>query len=270
MSKPSNICIFCENPGSSKEHIFGEWLYGVIARSEFRTEGPASNYQRGRMVVVREMKKVQGDLHTKKTKTVCRKCNNEWMSAVEKDAKAYLEPMILGTSVNLDAAARTKIAARAAITAITAEQEVASNRLIDQLHRTHVMMSRTPPMSWFVGVGFYVGTQQNDVWYIRDVSPNESTNDRASPLARSKFLACATYGLKHLIVHVIATDNLAVTEYLAANPLKNFSQLWPPTAEDIKWPPNVFHRLDDRNLERDIRYVKQNYNPVAGRFMDQR
>jgi hypothetical protein len=95
------VCVFCGGGPLTEEDIFPVWAAEVVKELH-----PAKS--RGSFTVIREKQSsgvVQrrapfgsGDLATK-ARVVCGRCNNGWMSQMESDAKAFVAPMIRGTSL---------------------------------------------------------------------------------------------------------------------------------------------------------------------------
>jgi hypothetical protein len=83
-------CIFCSNPADSKEDLFPRWiLKRVKTREPLRRQigdGPPE---------ITEDQEVR-------VPCVCRKCNNTWMSGMEKTVQKFLGPMIDDFALPLD------------------------------------------------------------------------------------------------------------------------------------------------------------------------
>ena len=162
--KPHGRCIFCGGTGLSKEHIWSDWLSGLIPRNDEHgehwgrmhrdsgsrevewTEPPASSAR-------------QGSVFQRKVRNVCeRRCNNGWMSRVVDRAKPHVERMILGKSFQLDRKEQTDLAAWIGITTVI--QEFANRhgvRRIPPEDRTVLMNTEAPPLSWSIWVARYTG-----------------------------------------------------------------------------------------------------------------
>jgi hypothetical protein len=98
--------MYCGDADMTEEHIVADWVLRAFARS--RRPSPGFN---GSFVGPAEMKMQVGEaLPT--AEIVCRRCNNEWMSAIDQAAAHALKPLIKGrTTVELDPAAQSAIAA---------------------------------------------------------------------------------------------------------------------------------------------------------------
>ena len=84
-------CIFCGGFRMSKEHLFSDWLRELLPHSPDHTHtmGVADE---GQHTVTQH----QGHSGTKKIRTVCVKCNSEWISGIDNTAKSVVPPIIRG------------------------------------------------------------------------------------------------------------------------------------------------------------------------------
>jgi hypothetical protein len=85
-------CIFCGQPGGSREHIVGKWilndfgLYSIKSRFGFGNQLPTGNMDEI------EAPQPLGGFYTD---SVCRSCNNGWMSQLEDAVKPLLSPLLV-------------------------------------------------------------------------------------------------------------------------------------------------------------------------------
>lgn len=103
MSKDSKKCVFCGNSAGSAEHVFPDWLSrdfgGRDSRVEIEKEGEP-------------VRSFASKIFQHTVKSVCRSCNNGWMSHVEGSVSSYLGEMALGKKMpyKLDARKQRDIA----------------------------------------------------------------------------------------------------------------------------------------------------------------
>lgn len=91
-------CIFCGNTPTTNEHVFPQWLLGVIpgqgAITHTWTAPPGSDSESRTWTT--------DDVVTFKANVVCGPtCNNGWMHDLENRARPFLEPMIRGYAQTL-------------------------------------------------------------------------------------------------------------------------------------------------------------------------
>ena len=99
------ICVFCGGSPLSKEHLWPDWIKGIVPRSGIpkhvvtftETEGHKSK----KLISKDERKIFQGYMGNKQLKIVCEKCNNGWMSKIETESKEVLTSLILNKPITL-------------------------------------------------------------------------------------------------------------------------------------------------------------------------
>jgi hypothetical protein len=97
--------MYCGDADMTEEHIVADWVLRAFARSR----KPRSGFN-GTFVGPAEMRLEVGEACST-AGIVCRRCNNEWMSAIDQAAAHALKPLIHGrTAVELDAAAQSAVA----------------------------------------------------------------------------------------------------------------------------------------------------------------
>jgi hypothetical protein len=101
-------CLFCDNDSGSKEHLWPKWIH---ERKDF---GPL-NFQLGGSA-----NKIIPDPEIK-VKTVCRVCNNGWMSTLEADNIPTIGGMLQDISMPLDEAQQKSVAAWSIKTAMVSD-----------------------------------------------------------------------------------------------------------------------------------------------------
>ena len=91
-------CIFCNGASGTrltKEHIFPDWLRRLFPRSPTDTHTHGHTSWKG-LQPVTSLTKKQGQAGSRRVKVVCQKCNNEWLSGLEKRTKPLLLMLIHG------------------------------------------------------------------------------------------------------------------------------------------------------------------------------
>jgi hypothetical protein len=90
-------------------------------------------------------------------KTVCKRCNETWMSDIESSAKLYLTPMISGIKTLLDKDSMAIIAKWMILRALISISHLPKNDGADQLF--HLFYENKNPMpKWYVFAAAYEGT----------------------------------------------------------------------------------------------------------------
>lgn len=145
-------CIFCGNSPTSREHVFPEWVVAELMKDPRglprwtlytqRSGEHRWNTNKPLDIVVR---------------TVCKRCNETWMSDIEKAAQPHLIPMFAGAKTLLDKDAMTAISKWMTLRALIAVSDAPKEESTDQPF--HLFYRRKVPMPrWHVFVSSYEGT----------------------------------------------------------------------------------------------------------------
>lgn len=145
-------CIFCGNSPTTREHVFPQWVVSELMKdpkglprwSSFKHENGEHQWTTNKPLDIT-------------VKTVCKRCNETWMSDIESSAKIYLAPMIAGTKTPLDKDAMTIISKWMTLRALVAVSDAPKNEGADQLF--HLFYEYKKPMPrWHVFTSTYEGT----------------------------------------------------------------------------------------------------------------
>jgi hypothetical protein len=83
-------CTYCGDADMTEEHIVADWVLRAFARSR----KPRSGFK-GTFVGPAEMRLEVGEARST-SEIVCRRCDNEWMSAIDQAAADALKPLVQG------------------------------------------------------------------------------------------------------------------------------------------------------------------------------
>jgi hypothetical protein len=155
------LCLFCENPANSKEHLFPDWL-----NSLFPTEviGPSTAERFSATPETFQVKSWTTLKAASETiREVCSTCNNGWMARLEARAKPLLMPMAGGAAQLLDPAQQIIVATWAAKTIMVCERSVGRRYNFAPDDRRIVRLLDRPPGH----VRIYCSAVQTDVGPLR-------------------------------------------------------------------------------------------------------
>jgi hypothetical protein len=157
-------CIFCGVAGTAKnpitdEHIWSDWLKKIIVRRSTRSETRTKiSTLTGRPPRIFEPpKQLMGDVHTKKAKVVCAKCNNEWMSDIVTAAIPAATAAATGLPVNLNISDQAKLATWLALQALMADLIAKEPVKLPRADLDYMYINKAPPPEMFIGIGSYLG-----------------------------------------------------------------------------------------------------------------
>lgn len=232
-------CIFCEQYGSSKEHIFPDWLRSQFPRDEdsthtFGTHAPSQIIGVPRTT----QKKLQGHSGTKTVKTVCAKCNNGWLSQIEQKAKPILESLIEGDRINLGVGEQLTLATWATKTVMIAEQLHPRIDGITQAERTWLMRKIVPLDTWVVWLAGYSG----DAWRHLAMAQRRGRlrfTPVSDPAIESHYIHATAWGMGCVLFLVVGTTLKSVPEFFNNYDGSGLFRIWAPLPRTILFPPLV-------------------------------
>jgi hypothetical protein len=98
------VCIFCQESGKlTKEHFWPEWFRPYVGTNESDKYLSEVHGGEGKNpAVVEKSNERPGNLITLKFRVVCQKCNNGWMSELERQVKDFFASVIGSEKVYID------------------------------------------------------------------------------------------------------------------------------------------------------------------------
>lgn len=233
MSNAHGRCIFCEGYKLSKEHLLSDWLRELFPRSGDDTHTYGTLEYKPKPTMVHTVR--QGHSGSRKVRTVCIRCNNEWMSQIDDAAKAVAIPLIKGEKCVVTEDIARILALWFSKTAIVGDSIKPTKSIILQSERSHLMNDKTPPKNWEVWIGTYEGTAWRDLGLYQnggklDFTPVVGTDDEAW----RTYIQSTIIGMGNLFALVVAsdTDRFAFEVGKLADTMK---RIW-PFAGEFEWP----------------------------------
>jgi len=99
-------CIFCNGTDMTEEHLIADWAHRAFARARRPTNQLLATWVGPKQLAITDEDPVLT------AKVICRPCNNEWISGIDKSAAEVLKPLIRGErEVFLDSAGQAAVAA---------------------------------------------------------------------------------------------------------------------------------------------------------------
>jgi hypothetical protein len=226
------LCAFCQRPAKmSGEHIWGAWIGQLLKGREFsfRRVGKGGEI----------LSEWEGDKLNSIAKVVCEPCNNQWMSAIDAEAKRTLSGVLLGRPVSFLPEGLNALAKLAFKMAVVCDHSTERPKPFFQpaVREKFKTSGIIPP-----GVQMWVGA------FIEDGKRNGKFNGYYITLRNGKFRGFQyfifTYGISPLVVQLAACRwskpsprKLAFPALRQHQVWNNTSvEFWPPTGR-LEWPP---------------------------------
>lgn len=223
-------CIFCGERVDSREHVWPQWLVRIIEPL------PGSNKT---LFAIRTNKDGQSNRWKRSTpelvtKSVCRGCNEGWMSDMEQTTKPILCPMIKGEETTLTTIQQTRIAIWMLKVAIVLDSMSFEARFYEESERFHFRATFLPPGFLTFWLGYYSGSHWSGFTNHRIL-----TNEKSVPPYKSYVL---TMAFGRLVLQLCNSKLATFTNAVARKfPVRNgdwsIVEFSPHLNRSILWPP---------------------------------
>jgi hypothetical protein len=238
LRRANSRCIFCEQPGVTKEHIWSEWMHPIlgIGPEEEAVEWFQVHQSKADRFGQLSVRNRQGSTAKKTVRVVCGTCNTGWMNDLEKEARPVLEPLLLGIPVSLLPAGREVVARWITLKLIVGEHAKLGNAVVTQPDRSAFMNERRIPDVVKIWIGQINSAKWKHGWQRHAATmtwPGE-----APPKPFLKNSQSTAFGAGKLFVFALITylaDYKGGVSEAFANVMP---RLWPPS--DDPWPPERF------------------------------
>jgi hypothetical protein len=222
-------CLFCDKPAGSKEHLWAAWIH---KRKDF---GPL------RFSIGNSPEEIKNDPE-QKIDTVCRGCNNGWMSALERKNKPTVACMFEDLTIPLDRQQQTLLSNWAVKTAMVLDSiknPDANPRFYEKPDCVIFRQRRIIPDRVRIWIGQYsrssLGAYGTDVTIM---SPAGS---------KIGIGTAATIVVGHFAVQVFAMrvnpeqggGNITDVQSKPGDWDNMLAQIWPIVKQSLTWPPKV-------------------------------
>jgi hypothetical protein len=252
MARASKHCIFCGGSPTTREHIWADWLRAFVPKNMVNhTEMSAMIHKD---CVERSVRRWGGDPRSRRIQVVCRSCNNEWMSDLQKAVKPVLLPLIRGEPALLTPARQATVAAWAAMSVMCAEYFNPSRVAVPQTSRDGFYQSRTPPQDWKIWIGNYQRGDWPGHWChnslcIADEAPELNDEGFHPPNVQT-----TTFVVGKLYIHAFSCPypDIVAKVQPAQRTISLLAQVWPLRENFIAWPPQAMLDRDADNIAASI------------------
>jgi hypothetical protein len=246
--KEQGRCIFCNETGLSKQHIWPDWLKKVITRDENKNTQTLFRYDyftEDRIAITPEVKIREGYLGTRKIRNVCLKCNNGWMSQIEQRAKPHLITMIQGNKTTLTKSDLKDIITWIVMTSIMSEYTDVETKAISEEDRIALYQTQNIPNDgWLIWLGKYVGSEWK--FRYRHHGGALQTREESEQLKKGIYkkppnIQSTTLVFGELFINCISTPIFIIDKYKLQSDLNDYLICIHPNKSDketfVNWPP---------------------------------
>lgn len=233
----SRVCVFCRREGQklTREHVYPDWLSGLFSKSLIGTNEVSGD----------SVNRVwHGRVFQHKVKLVCGDCNNGWMSAIEREAKALLTSL----AFTHDGHALTKedqrrIALWVQKTLLIMNKAVGGDFVIPDGFYEQLYKDKQPLPNVMVSMGWRVlssGSKDQPLasFEIKQVSTVEVEKNSVaainSQMDEGALIWSAVLALGNVVFHVVGTNLKGHLKVGSSDP-RMFAQI-NPYQGDLSWP----------------------------------
>ena len=236
-------CMFCGNPADSREDIIPTWLarHSIVPPGTTR---PVTYTSHG--VEVNQWS--SQTLAFLKIKAVCQRCNNGWMSRVEKTAKEHLQPMMEGQGIQLEPTAQLDVATWACLKVMVWES-VAEGIVTTPEVRRAMWKYQHPPAYAVVVLGQTPAADQSE-FSLQQVFI-KAQRQAGAPLDS---VSATALTLGDFVSWIILNPTSAQGVNFRPTPIDDdLITIFPPALGALRWPPR------ETLTEEELRSVWRRY-----------
>ena len=272
--KRKGRCVFCGAHGQlTDEDPLPKWVAEEFRRlypamhsvwsTQLETEGDQVIYSHGKKV---------GSAAAIKLPVVCAACNGGWMGLIEKTTKRFLVPTISGGAITLTPEHQMELGKWGTLKALTYALVKPNDTQVVFAPDLHAFFAaRKPPPGFQMWLARYAGHPSHLAFHVRGTAytsgPYEDIPD-GTPHAQ---LLTFVYGeLVVQSVYVGLRTRRLPGGYRRSDDDPYSICVWPPSGDDIRWPPpgqvteDSFRRFADTPIH-PIPVVGQKLPPVPGK-----
>jgi hypothetical protein len=222
--KGTEECLFCTNPADSREDMWPLWILRRVNTRETirRTIGEKAPYH----TVSRKIR----------IKSVCTKCNNEWMSNLETECIPLLGSLLEDISLNLDSHYQLLASLWATKIAMVLDSVEGHSRFYLKTECEQFKNNKIIPIGTMIWTGRYFGRSLHASGGYFTANLNKSL-----PVADC---ATTTILVGHLIFEVLTVRKRSPYSERTIRMEPNLGRwnelltpIWPITSNTVSWPP---------------------------------
>jgi hypothetical protein len=250
---PPKRCIFCDQPGLTKEHLWPNWLKSFLPRQatdHYHVTGSSAVADSKIFASDAQLKRQTGDIRSRRVKVVCRACNHSWMGKLQEAAKPKLVPLH-GAWSRLSVYDCEAVSAWAVMFTIIVERLDVSTAAATAAERRAFSLDRRPPANWMIWVGHCKDWPPWDFYHRGWGVFSEGNAVPASTDERCNSQT-TTFKVGELLLHTYSTMAPAIDVDPVVFALKHgLCPIWPLT--DMPYvAPNQLSPMDVNGIAHDL------------------
>ena len=227
----AKMCVFCGNPGLSKEHFWPEWAHNLFDDRPPNFTGVAEFVVANSLREPPLVRERQGSMLDKKIRVVCKACNNGWMSRLEEEAKQIILAMISENIITLNVQEQKKIARWAMLKVIVLDQSAPRDAVVDRRDCAEFMAERETSANFTIFVGRCISPR----WRLNMLKFSVAMSKTPISLSSPKNVQTTTFGFAGILFYCVVhtAPSLDLSDIMVIDPRCPFV----PTDRDMLWPP---------------------------------
>lgn len=247
------VCIFCDQPATTAEHVIPAWALEVIGRlsrsalnrmqMQFGEDGPSRTWRvRG--------SDSSSDSHIR-VKRLCLECNSRWMSQLEDLCRPSISPLMNDLSIPISYADQRWVATWGLKTAMVFECVRGGQWFYSQADREHLRATLAPTIDTKVWLG-----RHSRVGDLLSFAEGKKLGSGAREPIHGALLRegyVTTFALAHLVIQILTIRRpdspRGITLHSRPGPWddRGLIEIWPPSGP-VQWPPALTFR-EERELD---------------------
>jgi hypothetical protein len=237
LASKARKCIFCQEPGTSKTHIWPDWLERLLSPPSQRLEElerpiPLSPTN---AKIDKSAKLRQGSLFTQKPYLCCEACNTGWMHDFEDEMNRFAKPLFTSLDViTLSQTERRILSVWVSLIVVLAEHIDRSQGsiCISQDEKTFIRTRLMPPDTWSIvacslNSEAWAAKYRHHSLFIGDFR-SRAEYDAAVMEGRQNNTQISSLGMGNLFVQAFSCPNPRISaDFRATAKSRGLVQLWP-------------------------------------------
>jgi DNA-directed RNA polymerase subunit M/transcription elongation factor TFIIS len=270
MGQSRRGCIFCGSTKKiSKEHLYPDWLKNYIPKPkrldryvvQVKTLKSFDAIGRPSYSITKGKMDRPGTAISQTVRVVCEKCNNEWMSRLQEEARPILAPLVLGVWGEIEEPQREVLARWITMFAMVLDCSEPLHTAITQQQRSEFFRTNKPLPEWFMWIGYLKTTYPTARSYHSIMNFTDST--KMVPEIKPSGTHITVGVLGNLVFQAFSTIEKRLWAHIAFkfNPFQILTPIWPNFRGLTNKPTTVIRDDQPEALRNTLRDFIYSLNP---------